>query len=269
MHKPPIIILGAPRSGTNMLRDLLSQLRGIITWDCDEINPIWKYKNYNKTDELMPSDLTPKIKKYIINEFDSLSKNQGVILEKTCANTLRPSFVNAIFPNAKFIYIYRNGFDCAISAKKKSKRFFDLSYQLKKLKYAPLISYPFLVYEKLFLRSWGPIYNGMNDDYKSLTDLQIVAKQWMKCNEKCIKFVSKLDSHQIFYINYDQFVQNPKYNFSKILDFINIESKRLSEVKFNHVHKSSIGKGYKGLDNVEIDEISNFILAVNKKLQKL
>ena len=39
----PIIIIGAPRSGTNILRNTLTTFFEIGTWDCDEIPYIWLY----------------------------------------------------------------------------------------------------------------------------------------------------------------------------------------------------------------------------------
>ena len=36
----PVVIIGAPRSGTNMLRDVLCDWPGVVTWPCDEINLI-------------------------------------------------------------------------------------------------------------------------------------------------------------------------------------------------------------------------------------
>ena len=39
----PIIIIGAPRSGTNILRDTISSFNEVGTWDCDEIPYIWLY----------------------------------------------------------------------------------------------------------------------------------------------------------------------------------------------------------------------------------
>ena len=46
-----IIIIGAPRSGTNMLRDVLTALPGFETWPCDEINLAWRHGN-----RALPSD---------------------------------------------------------------------------------------------------------------------------------------------------------------------------------------------------------------------
>ena len=266
MLSPPVIILGAPRSGTNMLRDILSKIDNIVTWDCDEINPIWKYNNYSKSDELKPSDLSPGINKFISNEFNKVGNYGNIVMEKTCANSLRPDFVKSIIPEARFIYIYRNGFDCAISAKKKSKRKFDFKYQFKKIKYAPIRSYPFLAYEKLFTRNWGPYYKGMKNDYRSLNRLQIVSKQWMKCNESCIDFVSRT-SQNIYQLNYDDFVNNPKEQFERILDYLELNTNLSKKINFGNIYKSSIGRGKVNLSSHELNEISQYISDINHKLK--
>ena len=78
----PVIILGAPRSGTNMLRDILCQHPNLITWDCDEINPIWKYSNYSKSDELKPIDCNDKIQKYIYKIFKISKNNSRTVVKK-------------------------------------------------------------------------------------------------------------------------------------------------------------------------------------------
>lgn len=266
MSNSPVIILGAPRSGTNMLRDLLSQIEPITTWDCDEINPIWKYNNYYKSDELTQTDLSPNIKKFILNEFEKVRASGRIVLEKTCANTLRPDFVKSVVTDARFIYIYRNGFDCAISAKKKSKRKFDFKYQLKKIRYAPIKSYPWIAYEKIFTDNWGPHYIGMNEDLKSLNKLQLLSKQWMKCNESCLAFVSKT-SENIYQLNYDDFVKNPRGEFKLLLEYLKISTNHINKVNFGDVYQTSIGNGENNLSPNELNEISNFILDTNRKLK--
>jgi len=41
----PVIIIGAPRSGTNIIRDVIVTNNNFTTWPCDEINYVWRYKN--------------------------------------------------------------------------------------------------------------------------------------------------------------------------------------------------------------------------------
>src|SRR5688572_28928438 len=97
-----VIIIGAARTGTNMLRDILTQLPGIGTWPCDEINYIWRHRNVREpTDEFGPELATPDVQSFIRQKFDQLARKRSLshLVEKTCANALRVEFVNRIFPN--------------------------------------------------------------------------------------------------------------------------------------------------------------------------
>src|SRR5699024_6252863 len=84
----PVIIIGAGRSGTNMLRDTLTQIAGVNTWPCDEINYIWRHYNLSyPNDEFTTSMATNRVKKYIHKQFDKIAaqSNTSYLVEKTCA----------------------------------------------------------------------------------------------------------------------------------------------------------------------------------------
>ena len=71
MECMPIIIMGAPRSGTNALRDSLTALPDFRTWPCDEINGIWKYRSLKVGyDNLVKRDASEAKIKYIRAKFD-------------------------------------------------------------------------------------------------------------------------------------------------------------------------------------------------------
>ena len=70
-----IVIIGAPRSGTNLLRDVLTKFDGVGTWPCDEINYIWRHGNVLvKTDEFSRENATQRIKNYINYAFSNLAR---------------------------------------------------------------------------------------------------------------------------------------------------------------------------------------------------
>ena len=60
-----LIILGAPRSGTNSLRDSLTNIPGYYTWNCDEINYIWRYGNRDYPNDNLPLNLLTNKKKQL------------------------------------------------------------------------------------------------------------------------------------------------------------------------------------------------------------
>jgi|GEM_PF-5377703 len=145
----PLIIIGAPRSGTNALRDALTSLPDLATWPCDEINPIWRHGNLNSPhDALTPAQATPQVRRFIRRAFERLWQDQGkpaVVVEKTCANCLRVPFIDAILPEARFIHITRNGLDVAASAAKRWQGQLEvpgLPYYRAKIRYAPKLDLP-------------------------------------------------------------------------------------------------------------------------------
>ena len=103
-----------------MLRNIVADFDGVATWPCDEINYILRHGNlFHPSDEFSARQVTPKVKKYIKSTFEKFgeSVSADIILEKTCANSLRVKFLNKIFPEAKYIFIVRDGIDATGSAK--------------------------------------------------------------------------------------------------------------------------------------------------------
>jgi hypothetical protein len=238
MNYTPVIIIGAGRSGTNMLRDIITSIPKFETWDCDEINPIWRYGNRDfKSDELTPENVTSKNKKYIRKKFQQLhnSTKADFIVEKTCANSLRLAFIYEIFPEAKYIIINRDGRDVVPSAMKRWVSKFELKYTLKKLRYVPLVDLFYYIgkfggnrVKKVFSKSenlsfWGPIYKGIDEDVKNLTSLDVCAKQWKNCAENTNLDRALIPSQNIIDIKYEEFVENPIEQMKALTDFFGVK----------------------------------------------
>ena len=146
MDQQSVVIVGAPRSGTNMLRDVLTSFDGISTWPCDEINYIWRHGNVRyPSDEIPSCKASPSIRSYIQQRFTDIRKkyDADVVVEKTCANSLRVPFVDAVVPDAKYIFIYRDGIDATGSAKERWTAELDIPYILEKVKFVPKTDLPY------------------------------------------------------------------------------------------------------------------------------
>lgn len=266
----PIFIIGAPRSGTNILRDTLSSLKNIGTWDCDEIPYIWRYGNKSfETDFFTKNMANSKVSTYIIKQFTKISKKQKVkyVLEKTCANSLRVDFINEIFPKAKFIYILRNGLDVTYSIMKRWNSNFSLSYTYKKIKHVPVMD--ILYYTKTFLKNriyklrkknrlkfWGPRF-AKSKEISNLSLEQIVAMQWVSCIDSSNRAFRKMDSNRYMTLKYEDFVSNPDEIIKDIVKFIGCEFELKSPLPI--VRSSSIGKGIKNLSLNQVEVINTII----------
>lgn len=226
----PILILGAPRSGTNILRDCLSIHPSITTWDCDEINAVWKYQNYEKHDDLKIDDLTPEISDFIRSKFSRLanrSKSKYVV-EKTCANSLRPAFVSEILPNAKFILIFRNGDEVVPSIIKRTNGVFGgskIKYRLKKLRYVPLSYLSFTMF-KVFcsnakLKLWGPTTSIVDMHNCNIEERAFI--QWSGCVNATIDYFQHYDRRMFFALNYTSLIAEPDNTLRRLFEFLDIE----------------------------------------------
>ena len=271
----PILIIGAPRSGTNILRDTIASNPSVQTWPCDEINYIWRHGNINYPSDEFPVELaTPEVKEYIHKKFEDIadSRNCEFVLEKTCANSLRVDFVNAVFPDSKIIFIVRDGIDVIASTKKRWTSKLDILYTLKKVRFVPLTDLPYyalkFMYNRVYkltssknrLSYWGPVLDNMTEIHNNHTLLEICALQWKKCVDSAEVSLNKIDKSRWLKIKYEDFVINPDHVMNVILDFINIEDKDCSQIGHLNIKKNSVGRGRVELENSEIDMIKPIII---------
>ena len=87
----PIFILGAPRSGTAILADVLRSHPDLAY--VREPRFIWRHGNDGKSDLLQPADARPEVIAHIRASFAGLVRSQGRsrLLEKLPSNSLRIS----------------------------------------------------------------------------------------------------------------------------------------------------------------------------------
>lgn len=270
-----VVIIGAPRSGTNMLRDLLSQLSGIGTWPCDEINYIWRHGNVRfPSDEFTPEMATPGIKRYIQGHFDSFadSNKLNILVEKTCANSLRVSFVNEVIPDAKYIFIVRDGLDTVGSALIRWKAELDIPYLLKKVRYVPptdLHYYALRYFANRVYRAfsgekrlaiWGPVLNDMKTILQNHSLDEACALQWAACVDSAEQALSLIPSERVLRVKYEDFVKNPVEQFSRVASFVGREINAEFEKKLvSSVSSSSVGKGRSQLADSDIARLTPLI----------
>lgn len=267
----PIVIVGAARSGTNMLRDVLTRLQGICTWPCDEINYIWRYGNARyPSDEFTPNMASVNVQHYIRNRFKHIAANRSIhtVIEKTCANSLRLGFVDRILPEASYIFIRRNGIDVIASARNRWKAQFDLFYILKKARFVPLKDVPYytskyfwnhlyrLIHQRQRLAFWGPRINGMTELLNNYSLEEVCAIQWKRCVENAADILGKMPQGKQIEVVYEDFVRSPVEELEKILYLmdIKVESSNIQTAVFD-VNNQSVGKGYEALGRSTIEQI--------------
>ena len=273
----PIIIIGAGRSGTKVLRNMICTHPDLVTWPCDEINPIWRYGHANyPTDELEPEHATEKVKDYIRSQFGYIldKYNGSRVVEKTCANSLRVEYVYEIFPNAQFIHLIRDGRDVAESARRRWTGDVELSYILKKGRWIPFSELPYYIYhfftnrikrlldERDQLKTWGPRFEGIDELAKSKSLIEVCGIQWRQSVTAARRGFEEIPSSQVFNIHYETLAQSPVESFSELFRFLDLElGDDLKLEVENTVTDENIGKGVRKLSKEELEKLMPHIEA--------
>ena len=218
----PVIILGAARSGTKYLRDILAQAPNAARVPYD-IGYIWRYGSEDHPDDVLPPALlTEKKKRFIRAQVHRLAKatpgGGTVVLEKTVGNTLRVPFVDGVFPEAKYVHLVRDGRAVTESAARQWSEPLNYGRLFEKLKGLPLqnVGYVFWFAGNLLKgmvsgrgggNVWGPRYPGIEADVEADRDLvEICAEQWRASVEHALAGLEAIPAKRQITIRYDELV---------------------------------------------------------------
>lgn len=237
----PVVIIGAARSGTNALRDMLVRLPGFDTWPCDEINPIWRHGNLRHPDDELPAIAARNhVRNFIRRAFLRIWQAQGhpkFVVEKTCANCLRVPFVDAVLPEAKYIYIVRNGVNVVASARKRWRGELEmrsLPYFLAKARYTPITDLPFYAASVAMRRAsirlglkehmgvWGPRFARM-DQYADESVEALCARQWRTSVDKADQALLGINADRVFSMSYEDLTTDPPAMLEQLTKFLEME----------------------------------------------
>jgi hypothetical protein len=232
----PIFIIGAARSGTSMLRDLIAGHPSVDLVPYD-INYIWRMGNENlRHDELSPQSLSLKQVQRVKKQVARYHSGSPYLIEKTVSNCLRVPFVKALYPDGRIIQLVRNGNDVIESAYRQWLASPGWQYLLQKS-----LSYPFLdafgyasSYAWGLLRkkisphnnggtTWGPRYRGIDEDLAAKSILEVCAIQWDRCVQAAGADLAHLPPGEVMTVVYEEFVQQPDKNMARIADFLGLD----------------------------------------------
>ncbi|ELS03997.1 sulfotransferase family protein [Xenococcus sp. PCC 7305] len=226
----PIFIVSAPRAGSTLLFETLSkfpQLWSTAKESHETIEGIPELhpaaRNYS-SNCLSAADVTPEIALTLKERFTEQLQNrqeqlfldvpaeqrpQNVrFLEKTPKNSLRIPFLKAIFPEAKFIYLYRDPKQNVSSIIEgwRSRRF---------VAYRQVPGWPFQEWSFLLAPGWSSL-----EDYSIA---KIATHQWKSANSYIMKDLKNIPAKDWCFVRYSDLVANPKKIVSRISKFAQLD----------------------------------------------
>jgi len=223
----PVIILAAPRSGSTLLFETLLQSSDFWTIGGEShglfesiprFNPVNGYCDSNSLSE---DDATPAIISQIrfwffqrlqdaqgrsFHHFTAAMNARPRLLEKTPKNALRVSLLNAIFPDALFIYLYRNPRE-------------NISSMMDAWE-----SGKFVTYKSLPGRSgsWSLL---LPPDWRSYNDSSLeetTAFQWKSANMAILQELKKLDRSRWMAVSHGQQTRHTVETIRSICRFCDV-----------------------------------------------
>jgi len=251
-----IIVLGAARSGTSLIAELLQDNLQNVRYFC-EIREIWEkeIKPISTLDfiskKMYDQNVVLKLREYFDRE---MAKGQcKTLLEKTACNVFRVPLVYDVFPDARFVHIIRDGRDVAISARKKMQGNINHLSKIdigpakstqkdririvtrlvgEKFRYLNLKNFPRYLNGLLSLLGvkkrilWGPRFFGMEECSRLFSDLQLCALQWKLSVESVRNFFALKPKY--YEIHFEGLIKNPKVELENLFAFLEIPLKKVN-----------------------------------------
>lgn len=222
----PVFIVAAPRSGSSMLFELLSRARNAWTIGGEshqvfECIPSLNLANRGfESNRLTAADATPEVvaalKEKFISQLQDREGNPlpanvaGVrLLEKTPKNALRIGFLAKAFPDARFIYLYREPHE-------------NISSILDAWKSQRFVTYPQLpdwTSENKWSLLLVPGWRELNDK----SPAEIATQQWMKTNGQLLDDLAGIPADRVCAISYAEVLQSPQAAAEKLCAFAGLE----------------------------------------------
>jgi hypothetical protein len=259
----PIILIGAARSGTKLVRDLIGAHPEVDKVPYD-VTYIWRMGNEAVPhDELGVDLLTPQIRDRIVHKISAFSSGAPFLVEKTVENCVRVPYIHAVFPDARFIQLVRDGRDVVESVYREWTSPPDWGYIFKKALTYPLldafgyaVSYAGSALRKVVVPNrnkiadaWGVRYKGIAEDLVKRDLLEVCAIQWTRSVELSWSALNCLPPEQLLTIRYEAFVQSPKEHLERIAEFVGFDPCPYSQLSaLKDVSQQNIGKGFRRLD---------------------
>ena len=223
----PVFIVAAPRSGSTLLFETLTQSRSLWTVGGEshrQFETISALRPANRgfsSNCLTAADATPDVVRQLLTNIAlSLHNADGVslsqidsppeairLLEKTPKNSLRIPFLKQVFPGARFIFLHRSpeANISSIMSAWRSGRF---------VTYRTLPDWQGLPWSLVLPPNWQQV-NGA-------PLAEIAALQWASTNQTILKTLLQMPSDRWCAVSYERFLDNPSCTIQRLCKFASI-----------------------------------------------
>lgn len=252
-----VVVLGAARSGTSMLRDLIAAHPQIAAIPFD-VNHIWRIGNDRRpNDAFAPGTATPAVARRIRDRLTGIARrNAGAswpqvrfVVEKTVGNALRPDFVETVLPDALYVRITRDPRRVIASTIDAWKAPPDTGHLRRKLRLFGPADLGYMGWyalnalsgrfgHKRGLHMWGARYPGIRTDLETESLETVCARQWLSSVRTIDRFFADLPPERGISVNYEALVGGPEA-LRRIWSFLGVDDDALAARVFSERVRAS------------------------------
>lgn len=217
----PVFIVSPPRSGSSLLFETLAQSPALVTIGGESHGLIEGVPGLHPSarawasNRLTAHDAAPDVVLELRRRFaDALRDRDGGpaapgqhLLEKTPKNALRIPFLAAAFPQARFVYLYRDPVDTLASMIEgwRSGRFAT---------YPDLPGWDGPPWSFLLTPAWH--------DLRGLSVPEIAARQWTAASEAILDDLAALPSSRWCVAGYGPLIEDPQAEITRLCEFLEV-----------------------------------------------
>ncbi|MDP9226993.1 MAG: sulfotransferase, partial [Actinomycetota bacterium] len=212
----PIFIIGAPRSGTSLLYSILRGSSRLANWP-GEAHEVWEADYHPalrgwESNALGSEDITPHAAARIRRRFFLAVGSNRRLIDKTPRNALRVPFIDALFPDATYVFLRRSGPDNVNSLINAWRTPRYRTYRLAEPHSIPGVD-----------PQWWKfvLYPGWREDTRGPLEL-VCAKQWVVCNGSALAAGKAVAPGRWIDIRYEDLVDRPEAEVQGVLEGLHL-----------------------------------------------
>jgi uncharacterized protein (TIGR03032 family) len=221
----PVIIASPPRAGSTMLFEMLAQsptvwsLGGESHREIEGIDSLAPAQRNFDSNRLDASDASPEVREQLEAAFmASVHNRDGVapaadarglrLLEKTPKNALRIPFLDAVFSDARFVYLARNPRE-------------EISSMIDAWRSGKFVTYPSLpgwdgpAWSMLLVPGWRELAG------RSVAEIAVA--QWITTTTVLLDDLEQIDSNRWCVTRYENLLTDPQGEMERICAFTGLE----------------------------------------------
>ncbi|HEX2224967.1 MAG TPA: TIGR03032 family protein, partial [Thermoanaerobaculia bacterium] len=220
----PVFIVGSPRSGTSLLFETLAQAPGLWTIGGESHAAIERIESFHPashgwdSNRLTADDATPEPVRLLTQAFrEGLRDRDGNpvpadasgirFLEKTPKNSLRVPFLAAAYPDALFVYLYRDPRETVSSI-------LDAWRSGRFVTYPDLPGWPGPPWSLLLVPGWRELAG------KELAEIAV--RQWHAATSQLLDDLEILPPGRWCVSGYDRLVADPQAEIRRLCEFLDL-----------------------------------------------